>query len=88
MIDPLIKIIKNRVGDRAEILYFMDDLKASVTSIDIAQTVHCIVKRYAQSVGMVINAKKSAIQFNIKTPLPESLRHTPNGRGDIQVSGL
>ena len=47
MIDPLIKIIKNRVGDRAEILYYMDDLKASVTSIDIAQTVHRIVKRYA-----------------------------------------
>ena len=37
MIDPLIKIIKNRVGDRAENLYFMDDLKASMTNIQTSK---------------------------------------------------
>ena len=37
MIDPLIKIIKNRVGDRVEILYYMDELKASMANIDIAK---------------------------------------------------
>ena len=29
MIDPLIKILKTRLGDRVEVLYSMDDLKAS-----------------------------------------------------------
>ena len=52
-------------------------MKASMTSIDIAQVVHGTVKKYAASVGMVINTKKSAIQLNIKTPLPESLQEIP-----------
>ena len=63
--------------DRAEKLYYMDDLKVSVTNIDITQTAHRIVKRNAQSVGMVINHKKSAIQLNVETPLPESLQEIP-----------
>ena len=73
MIDPLIKILKRRVGDGAEILYYLNGLKASMTSLGIAQMVHKTEKKYAASVGMVINTKKSAIQLNIKTPLPESL---------------
>ena len=36
MIDLLIKILKKKVDD-AEILYYMDDLKASTASIEIAQ---------------------------------------------------
>ena len=32
MIDPLIKIMKKQVGDRVQILYDMDDLKASMTN--------------------------------------------------------
>ena len=55
----------------------MDDLKESVTNNDIAQTVHGIVKEHAQSVGMVINAKKSIIQPNVETPLPETLLDVP-----------
>ena len=74
MIEPHIKIIKRRVGDRAEVLYFMDSLKAYVTDVKIARTVHGIVKMFALSVGMVINAKKSAIQLSVETPLPDSLR--------------
>ena len=81
MIDPLIKILKKKVGDQVEVLYYMDDLKASMTSIDIAQMVHGTVKKYAASVGMVINTKKSAIQLNIKTPLPESLQEIPRMDG-------
>ena len=77
MIDPLIKIIKTRVGDRVEILYYMDDLKASMSSIARAQRVHGTVKRYADSIGMVINNKKSAIQLNIQTPLQEPLQEIP-----------
>ena len=77
MIDPLIKILKRRVGEEAEILYYMDDLKASMTSIETAKNVHETVKTYAEAVGMVINSKKSAIQLNIKTPLPESLQEIP-----------
>ena len=77
MIDPLIKIIKTRLGDQVEILYYMDDLKASMTSITTAKTVHQIVKKYAALVGMVINNKKSAIQLNFETPLPESLQEIP-----------
>ena len=34
MMDPLIKILKRTVGDRAEILYYMDDLKVSMDSTD------------------------------------------------------
>ena len=48
MIDPLIKIIKGRVGADAEVLYNMDDMKASMSSIATAQTVHYAVKKYAQ----------------------------------------
>ena len=70
MIDPLIKILKKEVGEEAEILYYMDDLKASTSSIGAAEKVHIIVKKYAASVGMVINKKKSAIQLNTETPLP------------------
>ena len=81
MIDPLIKILKKKVGDRVEVLYYMDDLKASMTSIDIAQMVHGTVKKNAASVGMVINTKKSAIQLNIKTPLQESLQEIPRMDG-------
>ena len=77
MIDPLIKIMKWRLGDRVEVLYYMDDLKASMVSIETAQTVHDIVKRYAASVGMVINNKKSAIQLNVEAPLPQSLQEIP-----------
>ena len=55
----------------------MDDLKASSNSVETALEVHGIVKRYADSVGMVINNKKSAIQMNVDTPLPESLREIP-----------
>ena len=77
MIDPLIKIIKNRVGDLAEILYYMDGLKVSTTDIQIAQVVHGIVKEFALSVGIVINTKKSAIQLNVEAPLPESLLVIP-----------
>ena len=47
---PLIKILKKRV-DEAEILYYMDDLKASTTSIERARRIHQIVKEYASSVG-------------------------------------
>ena len=39
----------------------MEDLKASMTFIETAQTVNEAVKRYAASVGMVINHKKRAI---------------------------
>ena len=63
--------------ERAEILYYMDDLKASTDNVETARTIHEIVKRYATSVGMVINSKKSAIQLNVKTPLPESLQEIP-----------
>ena len=61
IIDPLIKIMKARVGERAEILYYMDDMKVSTTDIQIAQVVHGIVKEFAMSIGMMINSKKSAI---------------------------
>ena len=60
-----------------EILYYLDDLKTSMTNIQTAQTVHDIVKRYAASIGMVINNKKCAIQLNVETPLPESLQDIP-----------
>ena len=55
----------------------MDDLNASMTNIQTAQTVHEIVKRFAASVGMVINNKKCAIQLNVKTQLLESLQDIP-----------
>ena len=77
MIDPLIKIMKTQLGDSAEILYYMDDLKASMTNIQTARTIHKIVKTYAASVGMVINKKKSGIQLSVETPLPQSLREIP-----------
>ena len=77
MIDPLIKILKRRLGDRVEVLYYMDDLKASMSSVGTAEQVHAMVKRYAESVGMVINNKKSAIQLNDEAPLPVSLQEIP-----------
>ena len=73
MIDPLIRIIKRIVLDQAEILYNMEDMKASVDSIETERTINKIVKRYATSVGRVIN-KRSVIQLNIKTPLSQSLQ--------------
>ena len=88
MIDPLIKILKRGVGDETEILYYMDDLKASMSSIGTAEKVHETVKRFAEAVGMVVNNKKCAIQLNVERPIPESLQDIPNGRSDIQVSGL
>ena len=36
-IDPLIKILKGQLGDNAEILYNMDDLKVSTSSVETAQ---------------------------------------------------
>ena len=44
-IDPLIKMMKKKLGKKVEILYYMDDLKASMTSIGTAERVHEIVKR-------------------------------------------
>ena len=55
----------------------MDDLEASSDNIETARVVHRIVKSYANAVGMVINDKKSAIQLNVETPLPESLQEIP-----------
>ena len=69
--------MKRRLGDRAEILYYMDDLKASMRDVETAQAVHETVKKYAMSVGIVIYNKKSAIQLNVETPLPESLQEIP-----------
>ena len=77
VIDPLIKFMKKNVGCEVEILYYMDDLKASCASIERAKQVHAMVKMYAASVGMVINNKKSAIQLNVETQLPESLQGIP-----------
>ena len=77
MIDPLIKILKKRVGDGAEVLYYMNDLKASMTSNEAVQAVHETVKKFAAAVGMVINNRKSAIQLNTETPLPASLQDIP-----------
>ena len=62
MIDPLIKVMKTQLGDRVEILYNMDDLNVSSDNIETAHAVHGVVKKYALSVGMVIN-KKSALQM-------------------------
>ena len=39
-IDPLIKALKKRVGNEAQIPYYMDDLKATSTTIETAQTIH------------------------------------------------
>ena len=75
MIDPLVKILKKIGGNDTEVLNYMDDLKAFMSNIETAQTVHHVVKRYAASVGMVVNSKKSAIQLTIETPLPVSPRH-------------
>ena len=77
MIDPLIKVLKKSVGEDTEVLYYMDDLKASTSSIEKAVIVHETVKRYAAAVGMVVNKKKSAIQLSVETPLPESLQEIP-----------
>ena len=70
MIDPLIKIMKRKLGDRVKVLYYMNDLKSSTTSMETAETVHETVKASAVSVGMVINHKTSAIQLSVETPLP------------------
>ena len=77
MIDPLIKILKRTVGDRAEILYNMDELKVSMDNIETTKKVHERVRTYSMAVGMVINSKKSAIQLSFETPLLESLQDIP-----------
>ena len=41
---------------------------------EVARVIHPIVKTYANAVGMIINNKKSAIQLNVETPLPQSLQ--------------
>ena len=48
-----------------------------MTTIEMAETVHEIVKKYAASTGMVINKKKCAIQLIFETALPESLQDIP-----------
>ena len=65
MIDHHVKIMKTELGCDAEILSYMDDLKASCACVEKAKEVHEMVKRYADSVGMVINNKNRAIQLNI-----------------------
>ena len=60
-----------------EILYYMDDLKATTEDIQNAETVHNIVKRYASSVGIVVNVKNSAIRLKVETPLQKSLQDIP-----------
>ena len=52
-------------------------MKASMDNTETPRPIHSIVKRYAASVGMVINAKKSAIQLSMETPLPQSLQEIP-----------
>ena len=37
MIDPLIKMLKKRDGDGAEVLNYMDDLKASTNKVETAE---------------------------------------------------
>ena len=76
-IDPLIKALKTRLGDRAEILSSMDDLNVSMDSTETAQNVQESVKVHSTAVGMVINSKKSAIQLSFETPLQESLQEIP-----------
>ena len=53
---------------------YMDDPKASCEGLEKAMQVHETVKRYAASVGMVVNKKKCAIQLKVETPLPETLQ--------------
>ena len=77
MIDPIIKIMKRRLKEEAQVPYFMDDLKASMDDIETACIVHETVKGFAEEVGMVVNNKKSAILLNLETPLPESLQEIP-----------
>ena len=77
MIDPFIKIMKRSLGERVEVLYNMDGLKASTDNVETARTIHNIVKTYANAGVTVLNNKKSAIQLNVKTPLPESLPDIP-----------
>ena len=77
MIDPLIKNLQKRVGNDSEILYYMDDMKASMTNIKTAQLVHFIADDYAASVRMVIMNKKCAIQLIVETHLPESIQDIP-----------
>ena len=90
-----------RVGDGMEVLHDSDDLKASMTSIGTAETIHEIVKNYASSVRIVINTKKSAVQLNFETPLPESLQVIPRTdeipylylgfemkKGEVDIKGM
>ena len=89
MIDPLIKIMNRRVGDSDEILYYTDDPKVSLTDTNKAQIIHAIVKKYAASVGMVINKKKCAIQLNTDTPSPILSRISPDWtRQHTDILGL
>ena len=69
--------MKTQLGDRVEILNYMDNLKASTDNVETACAIHRIVKRYATAVGIVISHKKSAIQMNVETPLPETFQDIP-----------
>ena len=67
----------------------MDDLKTSESSMEITQTVHDAVKKYATSVGMVINKKNNTIQQNVKTTasrVPPG--HSKTGRDHVQEPGF
>ena len=88
MIDTLIKILKKKVGCEVEIIYYMDDLKTSRACVEKAKQVHEMGKRYADSVGMVINNKKSAIQMSGNTRLRVSPGDSQSGRDNVQVSRL
>ena len=78
MIDPLIKVLKRFCGDDAEILYYMDDLKASCEGLEKAMQVHETVKRYAASVGMIVNEKNAPSNSKLKLPSLKLSRISPD----------
>ena len=55
----------------------MDNLKASMSCIETALVVNETMMKHAESVGMTVNKKKSAIQLNVETALPEYLQEIP-----------
>ena len=83
-IDPSIKALKTRLGDRAEILY-MDDLKVSMDSTETAQKVHSVGKMNALSVGMAVTKNKGAIQLDGETPPRIPPRNPKNGCDNVQA---
>ena len=86
MIPPLIKIIK-RVDDAEEILYNMDDVNASATLMEIAQTAYKTVKSFPLPLEL-INHEKRGIQLNSEKPLPVSPIYPMDGQDGQQVSGI